>query len=411
MAMNRISRRVLPSVPVLAAVLLALTGPDLARSQDAIGDTVRRTTVARLGATLSGDRGLVEIASAQTLAKGQFSIGAGWSNTDRSPGDIDINALRVFAAYGVTGRLMLAAAFDVHTQITARTSASGFFPSLPFADPGFRSGPGDVEIRGKFRLQRMADNVGGMSLAGMLKLPAASPEEGLGTGGVDGGVELSFSSVVPLDLAVHSTFGFVSTSDATTPDFRGIKDELRGGVGIGWPARGLEVGGAGLLEALFEYRTVSFIGAGSPAGGVRSPNDLTAGVRYLHTRSGVGLTAGYRWNARFETVGDPDRTGFVFGLGYTRPGPATSANNAPVVVIEAATETLAAGQSLPITALAFDADNDTLSYEWGATGGTVAGSGSSITFTPPGVGTHMVSVTVRDGRGGTVSTDVTVTVE
>jgi hypothetical protein len=110
-------------------------------------------------------------------------------------------------------------------------------------------------------------------------------------------------------------------------------------------------------------------------------------------------------------VGDPDRTGFVFGLGYTRPGPATSANNAPVVVIEAATETLAAGQSLPITALAFDADNDTLSYEWGATGGTVAGSGSSITFTPPGVGTHMVSVTVRDGRGGTVSTDVTVTVE
>lgn len=404
--MNRLSRR---TIPVVLAVLTLL--PDPATGQTPGEDTLRRTTAALLGATVSGDRGLFDVAGVQTLGRGQYSVGLAWSNSDRSPRDIDINALPVFAAYGVTGRFTLSATFDAHRQVTSRAPGMGYYPPLPFAAAGFASGPGDVELRGKYRLHRTADNVGGISVAGMVKLPTASPEDGLGTGAINGGLELNLSSILPLDLAVHSMFGIVATSDASEPETRPVPDELYGGIGVEWPSRGIQAGPSSFLRVLLEYRSLTFIGAGLGGQGVRSPADITTGVRYLHTASGLALTAGYRWNARFETPGRPDRHGFVVGLAYTRADAVGLGNNAPVVVLEADTTTLVTGESLQITALAFDADNDMLIYAWDVSGGTLSGAGPTVTFAASSPGTYVVTVRVRDGRGGLVTSELSITVD
>ena len=54
-----------------------------------------------------------------------------------------------------------------------------------------------------------------------------------------------------------------------------------------------------------------------------------------------------------------------------------------------------------ITCTASDPDGDTLSYNWSATGGLIAGNGSTATWTAPSVaGNHFVFCRVEDGRGG-----------
>ena len=69
------------------------------------------------------------------------------------------------------------------------------------------------------------------------------------------------------------------------------------------------------------------------------------------------------------------------------------------------------GETSTITCVATDPDDDILSYAWSATGGTVSGTGNIITWQSPEFdGEFVISVTVDDGKGGTVEGECTVTV-
>lgn len=62
---------------------------------------------------------------------------------------------------------------------------------------------------------------------------------------------------------------------------------------------------------------------------------------------------------------------------------------------------------------AVDPDANPLTYAWQVAGGTITGSGSSVTFTPPRNvvdTTYRIHVTVSDGHGGSVSDFVDVLV-
>lgn len=61
--------------------------------------------------------------------------------------------------------------------------------------------------------------------------------------------------------------------------------------------------------------------------------------------------------------------------------------------------------SQPVSVSASDPDDDALSYEWSTTYGSISGSGSSVTLNTSycSICTATVSVTVRDGRGGSAS--------
>lgn len=371
--------------------------------------------ISKLSATTNGDRGTFSVSSVDTLNPGQFSGGLGWDNFDRTPDDLDINVAAIFVSYGITDRITVTGTLEAQKQIAARNlPQTGFFNSLPFVHTRYESGVGDAFLRVKYRIQRRADNVGGISLSSFLKLPNAEVDRGLGTGGVDAGLELAFTSLLPLNFVLHSTSALVATSDVETPSPLGIQDELRSGIGVAWPATGIRIP-RGILQGIFEYSNTSFIGAGSPNDAIQAPTELTFGARYLDLDRGLAFSAGYRRNTNFDEAfpGNEEANGFTFGVTYTQPVEGVSLNSFPVVLLDADTDLIAVGDALPITARAFDADNEALTYAWTSTGGEIAGTGESVTFNSAGLapGAYVVRVVVTDQRGGAAQAQLTVTVE
>lgn len=68
--------------------------------------------------------------------------------------------------------------------------------------------------------------------------------------------------------------------------------------------------------------------------------------------------------------------------------------------------------SCTVGCIASDADGDTLTYTWTPSGGTISGTGNSVSWDAPAVeGTYNISVSVSDGHGGTTSFSVDIMVE
>jgi len=68
--------------------------------------------------------------------------------------------------------------------------------------------------------------------------------------------------------------------------------------------------------------------------------------------------------------------------------------------------------SCTVGCVANDADGDTLTYAWTASGGTITGTGDSITWEAPAAeDTYTINVEVSDGKGGTDSDSVDIVVE
>jgi hypothetical protein len=88
-------------------------------------------------------------------------------------------------------------------------------------------------------------------------------------------------------------------------------------------------------------------------------------------------------------------------------------NTPPVIASLTPSSTdLAPEDSCTIGCVASDADGDTLTYAWTATGGTISGTGNSVSWEAPATeGTYNISVSVSDGHGGTVSDSCDITVE
>ena len=89
-----------------------------------------------------------------------------------------------------------------------------------------------------------------------------------------------------------------------------------------------------------------------------------------------------------------------------------SGNSPPQITdLSAQPTTVARGEVSASSCTATDPDGDTLTYSWISTGGSISGTGSSVTWTAPStLGIYTVTVTVSDGKGGTVARSVSITV-
>jgi len=90
-------------------------------------------------------------------------------------------------------------------------------------------------------------------------------------------------------------------------------------------------------------------------------------------------------------------------------------NQAPTISsLVPASTSVPPGGGTNVICTATDPDGDTLTYYWQASGGDIpsGSSGSSVTWTAPATpDTYSIQVTVEDGRGGSATRDVSVTVE
>jgi len=385
-------------------------------SQDA-ERTATLTRISKQSATETGDRGSFTVPSAETLNKGQFSTGFGWNNVDRAPRDLDISSLPLFFSFGAHGRLTVTGSFETRRQIVARNlSQTGFNDQYPFVATHFTEGFGDTTLAAKYRFRRRPDNVGGLSFRGFVKLPTADETRGLGTGTTDVGADVIFSSLLPLNFMMHSAIGYTYTTKVTDPvsNAKGhIKDQLRSGIAVLFPASGIHMGGR--LQFVGEYNTITNVGAGTnnAAEAVVNPSDIVGGLRYLLLNSGLTLNAGYRRNMKIDSTlpGKKDTAGFIFSVSFTNPVQPPGRNRFPVLSLETAPEEIRVGEFTTITATGFDSDNDPLTYSWTTTGGRVAGSGEKVTFSGGAPGIYTIRGTVSDGKGGTATSLIDVTVK
>jgi len=98
--------------------------------------------------------------------------------------------------------------------------------------------------------------------------------------------------------------------------------------------------------------------------------------------------------------------------GQATPPPTPTGNQPPVVSsLLAQSQQLYPTGNTEIKCIAQDADGDQLNFTWAATGGDFIGAGAIVTWkAPPNYGTYTITVTVDDGKGGSVQSSLPITV-
>jgi hypothetical protein len=128
----------------------------------------------------------------------------------------------------------------------------------------------------------------------------------------------------------------------------------------------------------------------------------------------VTLNAGYRNNTKLDQnfPGTEPRNSFTFSVSFTNPVRAPGNNRFPNISLETSAEEIPVGGTATITATGYDADKDPLTYSWTSSGGKIVGSGDKVTFSSAGFppGKYAVRATASDGKGGTATSLIEVTV-
>src|SRR5467141_1970011 len=106
-------------------------------------------------------------------------------------------------------------------------------------------------------------------------------------------------------------------------------------------------------------------------------------------------------------------TGLVLRFGIPNPPPPP--NHSPVAAcsVDPASVYAGSGGTVTVHVNASDPDNDSLTYSYSATGGSVDGAGADVRWSSTGaaVGSYTVNAKVDDGKGGTASCSADIKVE
>lgn len=270
------------------------------------------------GLTVTGEKGLFTVLTADTVPDGEFSFGVHYNNIDRDPLDVDIAYYSVTFGYGITDQLEFVVAvqpyvgYDIDPKITL-----GPFDSvngLQVTGKEYRDGFGDINVGAKYTFVRKEN--AGVGLRGYVKLPTADHDKGIGTGKADFGLDLVVSGTVGESFGLAGNVGFAFRGD---PDFRTaggvdlpgekeIGDVFRWGVGANFPVNGNI---QGIVEFTGEITS-------DDNAEYDDSTDLTAGLRFKFRESWY-FDLGARWNVQAERDNSQYPYGGVISLSYA-PG-------------------------------------------------------------------------------------------
>jgi peptidoglycan-associated lipoprotein len=388
--------------------------------------------------TFLGDTGLWFVPTGEVLPAKRMSGGAYYVNQDFTEAYMDIADFSGVAAYGVGNKAEIFGAFQFYRRIdTDRRPLQAIGSPINYPNPveGWQTGVGDVYVGAKYSFLSQGDQKPvAAAVRGIVKLPTASYDDGLGTGKPDFMADVIVSKEVNEKVEVSGYGGYIARSE---PDDSSTTGGLRYGVGVAVPTRQwLRFTGELFGEKYFDdtiTADASSVGRfGRPSSwSVKSPVKAFVGIDLTHP-SGFFLGGGAGWelnnDKRVNCDQSSDCTGDYFEasvrIGYhpgvrvyvapppPPPPPPPPSNRPPTVKARCEPCIVQVGKSSTVTADAQDPDGDTLAYKWSVPTGTLAAATDRQTLwtAPEQEGSVPVTVTVDDGKGGTATDTVTIQV-
>jgi outer membrane protein OmpA-like peptidoglycan-associated protein len=399
--------------------------------------------------TTSGDTGLWFVPTGEILPARKWSLSAYRVNFDYEQGFTDVSRWPVTFGFGVRDRVELFGNFTAVTRID-RDLRPLFDPLLPefggvvneypFVNTGWTGNHvGDLWLGAKFNLtsQHRQQPVA-FAIRGMVKLPTASDDDGIGTGRADFAADANISKEINQRVELSGFGGVIFRGD---PDTYDLLNGIRWGVGAGIPTRRSLRLTAELHGEHFLDEAVRFTGAQIQQGTLLVPIDSTQngpvnaslGLTW-QGRNGIFAGAGINYNLRLDGRSDAggfddetgDGVGFQFRVGYhpgvrvyvapapppPPPPPPAQENRPPTVRARCEPCTVEVGKTSTVTADATDPDGDALTYRWTTPAGTLSAAADrqSPWTAPMQEGPVVVTIEVRDPRGASATDAVTIQV-
>lgn len=296
--------------PLLCFLILA----PVALAQDDTGIT-REDQLRFFAPTHSGQTGLFDTVTADTLRQGTWSFGVYFNDWDlsagdaqefapdsaRDPDDMSYDLYRLSASIGVglTDRWEISAMIPWDRIVSNGGDRAGFINGFLHQGEFSESGLGAIRLATKFGLTP-TDSATRFALLGFVDLPTGDDDSGIATGGTDFGIGGSLTRGIG-----SASLTYVARGDREDDNVAGtgdisIPNEFHLDAGLNIPLARF-----GTTNWINEVNTVFY------TGGDRAPDSpifLVSGIRHWFGTSGWALNAGARWNvAKFLDDNDECR--------------------------------------------------------------------------------------------------------
>ena len=317
--------------------------------------------------THSGQTGLFETVTADTLRRGTWSFGVYFNDWDLTAGEArefalpsareyqdmsyDLYRLSASVGVGLTDRWEISAMLPWDRIVSNGADRAGFINGHLHRGEFTESGMGAVRLATKFGLGPTDPAGARFALSAFVDLPTGDDDSGISSGGTDFGVGAHVTRGIGSLSAKYVARGDHEAEEVIDPicptcntDFS-LPNEFRLDAGLNIP-----IGLFGTTNWVNELNTVWY------TGGDRAPDSpvfLVSGLRHWFGTSGWSLSAGARWNVakfldnndecRFTELDDCGLSGLV-GLTFaplafaavTPPPPAPVPVPPPPPVVETA---------------------------------------------------------------------------
>jgi len=406
-----------------------LTFSTLALSLITSGVAQDKEKIKQLAPSAQGSTGLFNLYLADTLRRGEVSLGLNITHFNREPGDLDFTLFPVSITVGLSDRVEFFVDWETHRRVNgnairvnkigpgdpivpARLNNSmgslAFFNDSPFLDVS--SGQGSGELRSGFKFNLLSEVRGnplGLAVQPIIKLPLSQSRnrllQGLTNGTLEAGYDFILSKNLPRGGTITGNYGHLFAEDS-----QGIRLQHRMNYGLGFE---MPIG-AGTVRAIGELVGSRFFGERTQGANPKSPVDLYLGLRISLARW-IAISAAYNINLNtingdLPIYGIPStgRSGWFLQMTFQR-----KINRAPSIRCNPNRAVIEEGDSATIQAVIVDSDNSLLSLTWRASAGRISQQGTRVLFDSTGlqVGEYTVTAEVGDGdRTASCLTDIIV---